>query len=255
MKIVTPENYYEDDEYFSVSSFKKFNACEVNGLRGVYNQDPSPSMLIGQYVDSYVEGTLKQFRKEHPEVFSTRGKSKGELKSEFQQAEEICRFIDNDPIFSQFMSGEKQRVMTGEIAGVPFKIKMDSYSPDVAINDLKVMRSVTDRRGQFVDFITPWGYEIQMSCYQEIVYQNTGKKLPCFICAVTKESPINSVIVNIPQTYLDIALYNVQEKIGHYYNIKTGKEEAIGCGVCNTCILNRTETQIISLEDIISENF
>ena len=32
-----------------------------------------------------------------------------------------------DPLFAYFMSGEKQRIFTGEIAGVPFRAKLDSY--------------------------------------------------------------------------------------------------------------------------------
>lgn len=252
MKILTKDNYYEDDEYMSVSAFKKLRNCEVDGMQ-VYNGATSNAMLIGSYVDSYIEGTLEEFKAEHPEIFSSRGASKGQLKSEFKQADEICKFITNDKVFSQFMSGEKQTIMTGKIKGVPFKIKMDSYSPHIAINDLKVMRSVTDRNGEYYDFITPWGYDIQLACYQEIVRQNTNEQLLCYICAVTKENPINSVIVNIPQSFLDKALYEVESQIEHLYDVKMGRVEPIGCGKCNTCISQRKGTQIISLEDIIGE--
>lgn len=254
MKILTNENYFEDDEYMSVSTFKKFKKCELGGTIPFDNSNKSSALLIGSYVDAFVEGTLDKFKIDYPEIFSTRGASKGELKSEFKQAEEICRFIENDKVFSQFMSGDKQTIMTGEIAGVPFKIKMDSYSKGVAINDLKVMRSVTDSRGNFYDFITPWGYDIQLACYQEIVRQNTGEKLLCYICAVTKENPINSVIVNIPQHILDRALYEVESQIKHFYDVKMGKLSPNGCGTCGTCISNRKSTQIISMQDLLENN-
>ena len=250
MKTLTNDNYYEDDEYMSVSAFKKLRKCEIDG-RQVYVKSKSSALLIGSYVDSFIEGTLDKFKEENPEVFSSRGASKGELKAEFKQAEQICNFIMNDKVFAQFMSGEKQTIMTGEIAGVPFKIKMDSYSPNIAINDLKVMRSVTDSKGNFTDFITPWGYDIQLACYQEIVKQNTGKKLPCYICAVTKETPINSVIVNIPQVILDRALYEVESLIEHLYDVKMGKVSPVGCGVCGTCISTRNTTPIISMIDLM----
>ena len=251
MKTVTAENYYESDEYMSVSQFKKLRKCELDGKD--LNFVMTEAMLIGSYVDSYIEGTLEQFKIEHPEIFLSRGTSKGELKSEYKNADLICQFIDKDPIFSQFMSGEKQTIMTGEISGVPFKIKMDSYSNGIAINDLKVMRTVTDSKGKFYDFVTPWGYDIQLACYQEIVRQNTGEQLPCFICAVTKETPINSVIVNISQDYLNRALGVVQTEIQHLYDVKMEHVEPVGCGICNTCIANRTETKIISLEDLIGD--
>lgn len=249
MKIVTAENYYEPDEYMSVSAFKAFQKCELSAM--VSENYTSEAMLIGSYVDAYIEGTLDEFKDLHPEIFSTRGTTKGELKTPFKYADNICEYIRNDRVFSQFMSGEKQVVMTGKIQNVPFKIKMDSYSAGVAINDLKVMATVTNREGDYIDFITPWGYDIQMACYQEIVRQNTGEQLPVFICAVTKEDPINSVIVNIPQTYLDIALYNVIDKIEHFYEVKMKRQMYTGCGICSACIASRRETQIISLSDIV----
>lgn len=251
MKELTSKNYYDDDEYLSASAMKLYLKCELQGKEG-YGDSQSTAMLVGSYVDSYIEGTLDQFKEEHPEIISSKGATKGELKAEFKKAIEICDYIDNNAIFCQFMSGEKQTIMSGFIEGVPFKIKMDSYSKGIAINDLKVMRSVTDSNGRFCDFITPWGYDIQLACYQEIVYQNTGERLPCYICAVTKEEPINSVIVNIPQEILDRALYTVKENIVKAYDIKMGRIAPTGCGVCKTCIAKRSkETPIISMYELI----
>ena len=246
---LTSDNYFEDTYYMSVSAFKKLNYCEVAGLEPW--GEPSTAMLIGSYVDAYVEGTLDRFKENHPELISSRGATKGQLKADYKLADTICEYIDSDKVFSQFMSGEKQVVMTGEIAGVPFKIMIDSYSKGIAINDLKVMRTVTDRSGKYIDFIGDWGYDIQMACYQEIVRQNTGERLPTYICAVTKESPINSVIVNIPQEYLDVALYEVESKLPHLYDVKRGLVVPVGCGVCKSCIAQRPVTPIISYKELV----
>jgi len=249
MTILTAENYYEQDEYMSVSAFKKFQKCELDGLEQ-FNSS-STAMLVGSYVDAYVEGTLDKFKEEHPELYSTTGKNKGELKVDYKQAEEICKYIDNDKVIQQFLSGDKQTIMTGTIAGVPFKIKMDSYAQTKAIVDLKIMRSVTDTSGNYIDFITQWGYDTQLACYQEVVFQNTGLRLPCFIVAVTKETPINSVVIQIPQEILTRALERVKIDIEHYYDVKMKKVEAVGCGVCATCISKRKVTPIISMYDIM----
>lgn len=251
-ELITDKLYFADKKYMSVSSWKQFDKCEVSALNGFGT--PTPSMMVGSFVDAYISGTLDEFKSENPQIISSRGETKGQLKSEFKQAEEICQFIDNDKMFSRFMSGEKQVVMTGDICGVPFKIKMDSYSKGIAINDLKVMASVTNRSGEYIDFITPWQYDLQLAVYQYICKQNTGELLPTYICAVTKENPINSVIVNVPQDYLDRALYRVESTIEHFYDVKLGKVEPVGCGTCHTCIENRTETPIISLYDIIQNN-
>lgn len=249
-ELCTDEWYYANKSYMSVSLWKKFNKCEVGGLEDW--SSPTDAMLIGSYCDAYVEGTLDKFKENNPQIFSTRGNSKGELKADFKKAEEICRYIDNDEVLQQFLGGEKQQVFTGTIGGVPFKGKLDSYSKGIAINDLKVVRTVTDSFGNYMDFITRWQYDLQLSCYQELVFQNTGEKLPCYIVAITKENPINSVVVNIPQNRLDIALYQVESTIQRYWDIYNGKIEPAGCGVCNTCISKRKVTEIISLDDIIS---
>lgn len=250
MSKLNSKNYFDSTDYMSVSLWKKFDKCEVNGLAPF--MQPTESMLVSSYVDAYVEGRLDEFVEEHPEIISSRGKTKGQLKYNFRQAQDIIDFIDNDEVFQQFMSGEKQKVMTGEIKGVPFKIMIDSYSEGIAINDLKVMASITDRNGNYIDFISQYNYDVQLACYQEIVRQVTGKKLPCYICVVTKETPINSAIIHIPDEILSQALFRVEETIEHYWEVYKGKVEANGCGICEHCITARKETPIISMYDIMS---
>lgn len=246
--LITDELYFSNENYMSVSLYKLFTQCESMALNGF--GESTISMLASSYVDRFVEGTLDEFKQEHPEMISSRGATKGQLKTEYKKAEEICEYISQDETFMQFMSGEKQTVMSGEIEGVPFKIKMDSYSKGIAINDLKVMYTVT-KNGEFYDFITQYRYDIQMACYQEIVYQNTGERLPCFICAVTKEEPINSVIINIPQEILDVALYEVKQNVAHFWQVKKGLEAPSSCGKCKHCISKRKTTPIISMNDLI----
>lgn len=250
IELATDELYFADKLHMSVSAWKRFSKCEVMGLEPF--GEMTESMMIGSYVDAYISGTLEQFKDAHPEIISSKGATKGELKAGFKNADLICEYLGTKKTFTQFMSGEKQVVMTGEIAGVPFKIKIDSYSAGIAINDLKCMASVTNKNGEYIDFISPWGYDVQMACYQEIVRQNTGEKLPCFICAVTKETPINSVIVGIEQPYLDIALYRVQESIEHFYDVKMGKIEPIGCNKCDYCISKRPDTEIVSFSSLLN---
>ena len=245
----TDDKYYSDTTMFTVSKYKKFNKCENDGLYGDNTANTVP-ILIGSYVDRYVEGTLETWLLEHPELFLKTGNNKGQLKSEYRIAEDICHYIDENKILSQFLSGDKQVVMTGEISGIPWKIKIDSYSPHIAINDLKVVREIRDNKGKYIDFIRPWGYDIQMSVYQEIVRQNTDELLPVFICACSKTNPIDSVIINIPQDVLDNTLNYVKMTAPDYWEVYQGKREPIKCGVCPTCIKSNHETPIISLEDI-----
>ena len=248
-ELLTDKLYFADEKYMSVSTFKRFKKCEIEALEPW--GEPSDAMKVGSYVDSYVSGVLDEFIEEHPEIISSRGATKGELKSEFKKAEEICDYIDNNKLLQSFFSGDKQMVLTGEINGVPVKGKLDFYSKGIAINDLKVLRTVTDNNGEYYDFISPYGYDLQLAVYSELVRQNTGEILPCFICAVTKEKCINSVIVKIDQVFLDRALYVVESNIQRYEDLRRGRITPIGCGVCDSCISQRNSTPIISLADLI----
>lgn len=245
-----PEEYFTETEHMSVSAWKKYNKCEVSGLAG-FSATKSEALLFGSYVDAYVEGTLEQFKEDTPEMFSSRGKTKGNLKAVYGQAVEICNIIDTDERIQQFLSGDKQTIMVGEIEGVPFKIKMDSYIKGKLIADLKVMWKITDKQGNYFDFISQYGYDVQLACYQEIVRQNTGLQLPVYIVVLTKETPVNKAIIHIPQDVLNRALYRVQENIKHIYEVKTGLVDAVGCGVCKDCISERTETPLISMLDFV----
>lgn len=118
--------------------------------------------MVGSYVDSYFEGTLDKFNAENPSLF----KKDGGLKADYVKAEEIIARIERDAYFMKYMSGQKQVIMTGELFGAKWKIKIDSYIPETAIVDLKVMSSITELKWVkdigYLDFVRYWGYDIQV---------------------------------------------------------------------------------------------
>ena len=138
---LTASNYFSRDnqlKYMGVSQFKAFEQCQTAALaeiKGEYIRPMTTALLIGSYVDSYFEGTLDLFKEQHPEIF----KRDGTLKSEYVQADYIIERASQSKEFMNYMSGEKQVIMTGEIAGVPVKIKVDSLHPEKIV-DLKVMK-------------------------------------------------------------------------------------------------------------------
>jgi hypothetical protein len=120
--ILTAENCYSKEasmEYMDASQFKKFAKCEVAVLaeiRGEYSEEMTTSLLVGSYVDAYFDGQLDLFKAKHPEIFTRQGT----LKSDFKQAEYIIQRIEKDEYFMWALSGERQAIVSGEIAGVPF---------------------------------------------------------------------------------------------------------------------------------------
>ena len=88
---------------------------------------------------------------DHRELFN----KDGSLKSYYITAETVIDRIKRDDYFMKFMSGEKQKIMTGKIGGIPWKIKMDSYLPEVAIVDLKVIQSISQKHRSEETRLTP----------------------------------------------------------------------------------------------------
>ena len=260
--VLTADNYYSAEanrQYMSVSQFKDFNgtygkmACEFEAmekLAGRWKPEPSTALLVGSYVDSYVEGTLDDFKIRNAEIFT----QKGELKAPYKKAEEIIARIERDKYFMKYLSGEKQTIMTAELFGCDWKIKMDSYLPGKAIVDLKVMASITDLKWVkdigYLDFVRYWGYDLQGAIYQKIVEINTGKKLPFFIAAVTKEVEPDIRIIQITQNYLDEALTVIESNIRRVLSVKNGEVEPDRCDLCDCCKHNRVLKAPISIMDL-----
>jgi hypothetical protein len=220
----------------SVSQFKAFEKCQHAALaeiNGKYEREKTTSLLVGSYVDSYFEGTLENFKLENPEIF----KRDGTLKSEYIQAEAIIERIKKDKMFMRYLSGLKQVIMTGTISGVPIKIKIDSLLPDKIV-DLKIMKdfeSVFVEEKGTVSWFEAWGYDLQGAVYQEIVRQNTGKTLPFYLAAATKEKTTNIDIVHITQDYLDFAMEHFKQNVEMYDAIKKGIIAPDRCELCEYC--------------------
>lgn len=259
---LTAENYYSQEanrDYMSVSQFKDFAGtygkmpCEFTALEKLeerWEEDKSTALMVGSYVDSYFEGTLDKFKAENPTLF----KKDGGLKTDYVKAEQIIARIERDEYFMKYMSGQKQVIMEGELFGAKWKIKIDSYIPDVAIVDLKVMASITDLKWVkdigYLDFVRYWGYDIQGAVYQEIVRQNTGKKLPFYIAGATKEKEPDIRIIHVTDNYLDEALHMVESTMPRILRVKNGEAEPDKCELCDCCRYNRVLTKPVSIMDL-----
>ena len=250
---LTKRNYFSrkaNKEFMSVSQFKSFERCPNAALaeiNGKYEREKTTSLLVGSYVDSYFEGTLKRFIRENPEIF----KKDGSLKAEYIQAEAIIQRILRDKLFTEYMSGEKQVIMSGTISGVPVKIKVDSLLPDKIV-DLKVMKdfdSVYDAEKGRLPWFEAWGYDLQGAVYQEVVRQNTGKQLPFYLAAATKEKITDIDIVHISQSVLDHALDRFKRDVEMFDAVKKGIIEPDRCGSCDYCKISKVLTEPTEVDE------
>lgn len=259
--IINHDNYYSIEtnmEYMSASQFKDFMKCEVEGLakaKGEYVEETSKAMLVGSYVDAYFSGEMEEFAKNNPQIF----KKDGSLLKDFENANNVINAIENDPLMMNYLNGEHQVIMTGIIAGVKFKIKIDSLLEN-AIVDQKVMSSIRERvwiekdgKNIKVDFVEAYGYDIQGAIYQEIVRQNTGKKLPFILACCTKEENPDKALLLIDQEYLDKALKLVESLAPRYDEIKKGNISPVGCHHCPSCRKGLICEDVLSYKDFFDK--
>ena len=270
---LTRENYFSQEAqmaYMGSSQFKDFLSCEAAALakiRGQYKPPASRSMLVGSYVDAWYSGELPDFTERHPDMF----KKDWTLKADFLAANAIIDRMQADQLYSLLMSGEKQVIRTGKIAGVPFKIKIDSLldaaacrqiaeefpgaAPalgfgDGAIVDQKVMRDLgdvwSDEERRMVPFAQAWGYDIQGAIYQAV----EGHMMPFILAVGTREEPADLAALYIPDDALRAKLYEVEDLAPRFQAIKEGREEPRRCERCPWCRATRTLRTIVDFREL-----
>lgn len=237
---LTADNYHSieaNQMYMSSSQFRDFLRCQAMAkarIRGDWVVEPSTAMLVGSYVDAHFTGDLELFKEENPEIF----KRDGEPKAGFRHAEVIIERIEREPVLLNYLHGEHQTIMTGQIGSVPFRVKLDVLNKDW-IADLKIMRDFrkvwSDWDHEYQNWIDAWGYNFQAAIYQEIVRQNTGSRLPLHIVAATKESTPDVALLNIMQDELDRRLQDVIHMAPVFQAVKMGLHLPERCEACDYC--------------------
>lgn len=264
------ENYYSieaNKHYCSASQAKDFFGCPISPgceeralktISGEYVRETTKALLQGSILDALWENDDPEYILERfPDCVSTRGTTKGQLKSEYQQVMDLYQRTLREKKFCLYMSGEKQRIMTGVIEGLPFKIKIDSFIEGKAIVDLKTTRTL-DRTyryfipdsGERLPWFLAYGYDIQLAIYREIVRQNTGDTLRCYLAAVDKDPHPICDIIELNQRLLDEALDKVKSHCEHIIMLKSGEIEPIRCerSECDYC-RDTHKCEVISSEE------
>ena len=256
---LTNDNYFSTEastEYMGASQFKSFLDCPARTMaeiKGEYVRPESKALLMGSYLDAYFSDEMPLFIDQHPEIF----KKDGTLKADYQQCDKAIARAESDPLFMEYVSGEHQVIMTGELFGSPYKIKMDAYFPGDKIVDFKYMRDTAPvyKGGVWQTFIDFWSYDRQLYIYQQVEAQNSkdGKLLPCFLAVVTKEEEPGLHLIEIPQWKLNANEAIVQHYTPIFQSYKDGKTEPPRCESCAYCRRTKKLTQPESYTDFLEE--
>ena len=79
---------------------------------------------------------------------------------------------------------------------------------------------------------------------------NTGKQLPFFIAAVTKEKEPDLTLLSIPQDILDEKLAVIEESLPTVYSLKHNELEPYRCEHCGYCKATKVLTKIIDYRQL-----
>ena len=255
---LTDQNYHSTEAnkaYWSVSQFKAFRDCPASAmaeLKGEYERPVSEAFLQGGYVDSHFSGTLAEFLEEHPEIINKRS---GELKAAYVKSRAAIERAEADPLFIRYMyGGDIQKILTAELFGVPWKVKIDCLHDDKIV-DLKYMRDMGKvyKDGEYKTFVQAYGYDLQGYIYQQAVEQVTGKHLPFYLAVITKEDPADIALIHISDKFLNVNKGMIEHYLPMYDAIKQGEVEPEPCGSCAYCRGSKVLTETIEMEDLLEE--
>lgn len=260
---LTKENYHSidsDKHYMSSSQFKSFQECEARTLaeiKGDYVRPDSQALTVGSYTHAAFEDEVEfeKFIEENSHIiFNT----KGNKYAPFIQADEMIATLKDDPLAMFALTGEKEVIMTGEIDGIQWKIKVDNINLERGFfSDLKTTKSLYDRYwsykygDKYVSFVHHYGYIMQMAIYQEIIRQNTGQILEPYIVAVTKETPPDKEIITFDQEDLEFEMEFVLAALPSVLEVKNGLREPVRCGKCAYCRSTKKLNEVLNVNYLL----
>ena len=243
------KNYHSNEanrEYMSVSLFKSFlpqyGGCEARAmavLNGEWEEDNKDAFLLGGYVHAWNEGKLREYMAENPGLF----KKDKMLYAKYAIGDKMIETLRNDPLIEKAREGEKEFIMTGELFGMPWKVMIDIYNPELKVfADLKTCQEihrtewnpVTRQRENMVEL---YGYDIQMAVYAEIVRQNRmdTKYFMPHIIAVSKEDPPDKAIIHFGTEFIPDILDEMKLFADGVKAVWTGRIEPLRCDRCDYC--------------------
>lgn len=272
MKTLTQSNYYEDKDYMSVSRFKQYLECEAKALaldtgKWVDDRDQKP-LIFGNYVHSYFEGAEahEKFLERHKsDLFSSR-KPYG-LLADYKLADEVIATLETDKLFNNLYHGrkddevEKEMIVTGWIAGVPFKGKIDAINHTRGyMVDLKTMKTIYGEEwcqelkrkvpGAIANIVN-YHYHAQAAVYQELLKQTTGRLYRPLIVAISKEKYPDKEILSLEEEMLMEGLGFVSKRVRHVYDVSIGKVGPTPCNKCTYCRSKKKLNRIVSIGELL----
>lgn len=270
---IDERNYFSQEvanRYLDVSTFKEFvgtparQGCEARAmarLKGEYTEEKTQALLMGSLVDEMLLGTnesLEKFMAENPQLYSSRGATKGLLKAEYQRANQMVERAKKDKVFMSYLYGEHQKIMTGTLFGMDWRIKIDCYREGHFLADLKTCAKINERVWckdyGYNNIFFAYDYILQASIYQEIVFQNTGERLKFVFPCISKQNVTDIGLIFIDNDTLRRRIYGdefnpgIAGDVERIRQLMNGEDEPIECGMCDYCLPKKKINGLMSLD-------
>lgn len=216
--------------------------------------------MVGNYLHSYFESpeAHQAFIDEHKtDIISKTGRTKGQPKAPYKQADKMINCFKNDPGFVKLYQGTKETIVKGKIFGVMWKGKIDCLNLNRhCFIDIKTTQNIhkaywSNEARNRESFIAHWNYQLQMWVYQQLIRQTFGVICTPYIAAVTKQDVPDHDVISIPQYRLDEARDQVSMNQEHIEAVKNGQVKPARCGECEYCRLTKRIGSIPSMDDLV----
>ena len=236
----------------SVSQFKSFcpayGGCEAKAiavLDGEWEDKEKSAFIQGHYVHSWNQGTLEKFKANNPDLYSSRGKTAGQLKAEYKVCNAMIEMLESDPICMKALDGQKEVIFTADLFGIPWKIMIDSYNPQFkTFTDLKAIKAMDDKfwnndSQSYENFMQHYGYVLQIAAYAEIERKANGREegdwfVP-HIVAVTKQDPPDHELIFFDYYFIQKGLAVIERHIDRVKTVKNREVTPNRCEKCEYC--------------------
>lgn len=260
MPEITVENYFSPEiqrEYMSTSQFKSFMNCSAAALaelNGEFERSTKDAFTEGHMFEALTCGDEVLFFMQHPEVISSQGKTKGDIKSNYQKVVAAAHAFNSQTEFRKIVERcEKQVLVTGVIGGVKFRGLLDLFDKNTGeIFDTKCMKDFDGKysadEGRYLPWWQLWGYHYQAAIYRELVRQTFDIENPTFsLLAATKEASPDVAWLKFSDEYLDNVYDIVDAYAPMYHAMKLGMMDVQRCEKCAFC----RETKILKGPELI----
>lgn len=214
--------------YLSSHNLAQFRACPYTYhllMTGKMKRLESPALALGRAVHCFTlegdeawkkdflvtdgpinERTGQPFGRNTQKFQDFLAQQKKEIVSckEFEQIERMANSVWSHPDAHELLSyGEAEgTVRLDDYCGVPVQIRLDWFSPDYGIVDLK---TTSEDLSRFESESHKYGYPYQFAFYRAVLEKATGMKYPVYAIVVEKTEPYRAAVFKYSEEVLDQA--------------------------------------------------